>query len=617
MRRRPPLPRRLLPAFAILILLPVHATPASADTRPESVRLLAKAAADECFAGIGVDYPPGPPCAEGQPKVNQSYVWGLAQAGHRLWFGTGANVLCLKPEGYQVREPILNDDYVCEFGQSQPARSNPALPATLGDHRTPEVFTYDLTTERLTERTADITSASPADANLLHTTAGLRSAAAHQGVVLLGGPSVVDGVNVFAFDTVTGRYLGSTNLSAYENIRHWVVAGGVLYAGVGLGANGGEAGRVLRWTGNRADPFTFTEVADLPTQVADLAEHQGRLYVSTWPKAIVDGSVAGRATGDAPPLRPDHPTGPQASYSDVGEQAPRAVGGGQASRSDAADDTDRADLASIWMSPPLATGAPGLNPEDAGNWTQVWSAADYEPDPVVRRAYALGGLASYGGRLHWGTMHVPLQATALHLSVYPPRSPAQLQATVQNTQRAFAVFRGQDLGGTHERVETLYGESALPAFDPTANNGVGAWAPAPTGTTPVYGGSGFGDPFNLYAWKMAVAGGRLYVGTMDFAYISLEGEMPTPPAGTTTPPAGAATSPPTFGADLWSFDAPGRPARAVDTGGFGNPLNQGVRTMVADGPTLYLGMANPMNLRTDPTPGVPKGGWELIRVGRR
>ncbi|GHJ11631.1 hypothetical protein TPA0907_59980 [Micromonospora humidisoli] len=586
MRRRPLLPSRLLAAFGTLILLPVLATPASADTPSESIRLLAKAAADECFAGVGVDYPPGPPCAEGQPKVNQSYVWGLAQAGRRLWFGTGANVLCLKPKGYQVREPILNDDYVCEFNQSQPARNNPAWPATLGDHRAPEVYTYDLATERLTERTADITSASPADANLLNTTAGLRSAAAHQGVVLLAGPSVLGGVNVFAFDGITGRYLGSTNLSAYENIRHWVVAAGVLYAGVGVGINGGEAGKVLRWTGDRTTPFSFTEVADLPTQVADLTEHQGRLYVSTWPKAVVEGSVApspvstvATAPGDSgTPLAPP------------------------------AEDVN--DLASIWRSPLLAVGTPGLNPEDAGNWTQVWSAAEYEPDPVVRRAYALGGLASFGGQLYWGTMHVPLQATALHVSVYPPRTPAQLQATVQNTQRAFAVFRGQNLGGAHERIETLYGESTLPAFDPAANNGVGAWAPAPTGVTPVYGGSGFGDPFNLYAWKMAVAGGRLYIGTMDFAYISLEGQMPTPPAGATT-------TPPTFGSDLWAFDGSDQPARAVDTGGFGNPLNQGVRTMIVDGTTLYVGMANPMNLRTDPTPGVPKGGWELIRVSRR
>ena len=583
MRRRTRLPGRLLAAFATLTLLPVLATPASAETRPETVRLLAKAAADECFAGVGVDYPPGPPCAAGQPKVNQSYVWGLAQAGRRLWFGTGANVLCLKPEGYQVREPILNDDYVCEFGQSQPARGNPALPATLGDHRTPEVYTYDLATERLTERTADITSASPADANLLHTTAGLRSAAAHQGVVLLGGPSVVGGVNVFAFDTLTGRYLGSTNLSAYENIRHWVVAGGVLYAGVGLGANGGEAGRVLRWTGDRTDLFAFTEVADLPTQVADLTEHQGRLYVSTWPKAIVDGAVA---------RIPDHvdpAAAPPAAHS--------------------VDDTDTTGLASIWMSPPLAAGAPGLNPADAGNWTQVWSAADYEPDPVVRRAYALGGLASYGGRLHWGTMHVPLQATALHVSVYPPRSQAQLQATVQNTQRAFAVFRGQDLGGAHERIETLYGESALPAYDPTANNGVGAWAPASTGTTPVYGASGFGDPLTC-----------------------TPGRWRWPAGGSTSAPWTSPTS-------RWKARCR-RPGRRGD-----QPADLRRRSLVVrrTGPARPRGRhrrlrqpaqpgcphhgrgrlhalsrdGQPDEPAHRPDAGVPKGGWELIRVSRR
>ncbi|WP_244367246.1 hypothetical protein [Micromonospora echinofusca] len=582
--RRLHLPGRLLPVLAVLGLVATSAAPAAAEVttghHPETVRLLAKAAADECFAGIGVDYPAGPPCAVGREKVNQSYVWGLAKAGRQLWFGTGANVLCLKPEGYDVGEPILNDDYACEFANSQPARQNPSLPANLGDHRMPEVYTYDLASERLTERTADITAASPADAALLRSTAGLRSGTAHQGVVLLGGPSLVAGVNLFAFDTFTGRFLGSTNLGAYENIRHFAIADGVLYAGVGLGTNGGDSGRVLRWTGDRTDPFSFTEVADLPTQVADLTVHQGRIYVSTWPKAIVGAGVTG-ADG----------TGTGTAATGVGTGA-----------------VDTTDLASIWMSPLLADGEPGLTPGDAHSWTQVWSAAEYEPDPVVRRAYALGGLASYGGHLYWGTMHVPLQATALHLAVYPPKNQAQLAATVQNTQRAFVVFRGRDFDGADRAVETLYGESQLPAFDPAANGGVGGWQTRPTGMTPVYGGSGFNDPYNLYAWKMLVAGGRLYIGTMDFAYIALGGEMPAPETGAT------AVDPPTFGSDLWSFDAPGRPARAVDRTGFGNPLNQGVRTMVADGSTVYLGMANPMNLRTDPAG--PLGGWELLELTR-
>ncbi|MFI6825223.1 hypothetical protein ACIBJE_30385 [Micromonospora sp. NPDC050187] len=553
-------------------LVTTSAAPAVAEVEagggrpPESVRLLAKAAADECFAGIGVDYPAGPPCAVGQDKVNQSYVWGLAKAGRKLWFGTGANVLCLKPEGYQASDPVVNDDFTCEYASSQPSRQNPDLPPNIGDHRPPEVYTYDLASEQLTERTEDITDAAAADAALLRSTAGLRSGAAHRGVVLLGGPSIVGGVNLFAFDALTGHYLGSTNLSDYENIRHFTVADGVLYAGVGMGTNGGDAGRVLRWTGDRTNPFAFTVVGDLPTQAADITAHKGRLYVSTWPKSVVGGSA----------------TGPEAA-------------------------NNTADLASIWMSPPLKDGEPGLTPPDATAWTQVWSPAEYEPDPVVRRAYALGGLASYGGYLYWGSMHVPLQATTLHVKVYPPKSQEQLQATIKNTQRAFVVLRGRDFGGADETVETLYGESQLPKYDPAANNGVGAWQTAPTGVTPVHGKSGFGDPYNLYAWKMMVAGGRLYVGTMDFAYIALDGQMPTEP----TP----GVDPPTFGSDLWSFDTPGRPARAVDKTGFGNPLNQGVRTMVADGSTLYIGMANPMNLRTDPNTHL--GGWELHKLTRR
>jgi hypothetical protein len=35
--------------------------------------------------------------------------------------------------------------------------------------------------------------------------------------------------------------------------------------------------------------------------------------------------------------------------------------------------------------------------------------------------------------------------------------------------------------------------------------------------------------------------------------------------------------------------------------------------MIADD-NLYLGMANPMNLLTDPDDSVPEGGWELLSL---
>jgi hypothetical protein len=52
----------------------------------------------------------------------------------------------------------------------------------------------------------------------------------------------------------------------------------------------------------------------------------------------------------------------------------------------------------------------------------------------------------------------------------------------------------------------------------------------------------------------------------------------------------------------------------VDTTGLGNYLNYGVRSMVVDGSTVYIGTANPMNLRTDLTDDVPEGGWELLKL---
>ena len=83
-----------------------------AETPVYTRERLAKTKADECFAGIGVDYPPfnsDGSCSAGVPKANQAYVWGLTQAGLNtpafagddIWFGTMANPLCDAAAGVQ------------------------------------------------------------------------------------------------------------------------------------------------------------------------------------------------------------------------------------------------------------------------------------------------------------------------------------------------------------------------------------------------------------------------------------------------------------------------------------------------------------------------------------
>jgi hypothetical protein len=537
-----------LASAIVLTLVAVLTSTTSAVAAPAdeySYQLLGKAAPDECFNGIGNPYPPGPPCAQGQAKVNQSYVWGLTRVGERIWFGTGANVQCLVMGNLGKTDPVVNPDYACEYGESQLAKNRPTVLDAIGDVRPPQVWLYDKQSGALTNKSSEVLSASLDDANRLRNTIGLRSAGSHNGVVLLSGPSLFGTLNLFAFDAVTERFLGSRTLALYGNARTFLVAENALYLGVGIGPNGISGGAVLRWTGNRLTPFNFDQVAALPAQAADLAYLDGRLYATTW------------AAGNP---------------------------------------TTTGQLAGVWKSPPLP-----IPPRQAGDWTQVFDISRYEPDPLIRTSYGLGGVAAYGGYLYWGTMHVPLHSTLLHQANYPQPTDEAREAQIRFTQRAASIWRGKNLGTPTQKIELLYGEGSLPAYAPDT----AAWSAVPTGWTALYGVSGFGNGFNNYTWRMTVAGDRLFVGTMDWSYILHDLTDQAPP----TDPAG-------WGADLWMFSSTGEAARPINTSGMGNYLNYGIRTMVADGDDLFLGMANPMNLRTDPTDDVPEGGWEFIKLSR-
>ncbi|MGD8519012.1 MAG: hypothetical protein PVG54_18755 [Anaerolineae bacterium] len=109
--------------------------------------------------------------------------------------------------------------------------------------------------------------------------------------------------------------------------------------------------------------------------------------------------------------------------------------------------------------------------------------------------------------------------------------------------------------------------------------------------------------------------GQLFVGTMDYSYLFGEG-LPLLLALSGLPPDTVVPLPDsTNGADLYRFPAANTPAVPESLNGVDNARSYGVRTMVADD-ALYLGMANPMNLLTDPADDRPEGGWELLRLTR-
>jgi hypothetical protein len=244
----------------------------------------------------------------------------------------------------------------------------------------------------------------------------------------------------------------------------------------------------------------------------------------------------------------------------------------------------------VWISPPL--GPDGLTPDDADAWRQVWSVLSYEPDLIVALfGYSGGAAIYYNGWLYWGTIH--LQKSAAY-SVHQnctfsfcfgiPATPEEEQALADGVYRTASVWRGRNLEDPRTReIQLLYGESELPAC-----NGPHSFEMVPTGWTPLYGPSGFGNRGNEYIWQMAILDGRLFVGTYDASVFQ-----------------GA----PDVGADLWRFDSTDAPAVNEDYRGLGDVLNYGIRALVTldDQSGLIAGMANPFNLH-------PNGGWELRRL---
>ncbi len=544
--------------------------------------MVAQATPDECFQGnvnnsggitaaqitanntsFNSAYPPGLTAAQIAscissgylPKTNQAYVWGLTMdSTGNLWLGTVANTLCLVLDEYYGNNtyPYENGDYVCD------AQQNPEE-----DFKPPRMFMYNPGTNTLTDLTPKILMGG--DASLLTKTFGIRSAGYFNGVVFFGGletpapGGIVTPVVMYAFNAQTQQYLGSYVFDGknghpyYNNIRQWHVINNNLFTGVGKPNGTVNGGAMLRWTGTLANPYSFIEVGEFPGgQPAYFTAHtDGHIYATTW------GS-----------------------------------GGAQFGMS-------------LYMSPPL-NSTTGLDTSDAGNWTEVWNLNQYEVEPSV---VELGGaVQSFNGYVYFGTMQVPVTSDLSFEQMYPNATVSE-DSVILNTNRPIQIFRTQGFDPTLQptpSVELLYGSANLEQYNQTTDS----WNLVPNGmggVSPTYGAAGFGAVFNNYTWSMAVFQDQLYVGTMNWAYIAANNQL-----SSSLPPALTSLAPSISGAELWTFANTASAATAVNVSGMGNPYSYGIRTMVTDNNdlNLWLGMANPMNLRTDATND--PGGWKLI-----
>lgn len=569
------------------------------DTPIMDFELLERAQPDECFAGVGVDYPdfnPDGTCPEDSvPKTNEAYIWGLTKSGSKLWFGTAANVNCIVNGGaLGATNPELTRSWVCEYGQSQPAREG-QVRASIGDWREPSLYRYDIDTGELVKKSDDMNFIA---SWFLGQTRGIRSACSVDGVVMLMGKHLRwQGTNVFFFDSNTEQFLGFRYLPRYSDIRKCVVHDGVAY----LSFASALTGKIARWNGSRANLKAFEEVGDLPAWGGNIT-------------AFTDAEGA--------------------------ERLAVTTGNG-------------IEHFSVYLSPVIPPG--GLTSAHRNQWRNVWSILSYDPDTVTARTVNGGDIAFHGNCLYWMTMQVPGMGQQTFERAYPNSN----EDGWFETSRPTALFRSCGLEGAPGpdpddfQWDIVIGDNELYAYNPGLDEF--ERKPNPAGKTRVCGPAGFpvgseswcdvngGNFCNAYGWVAGVTthpdfdDGVLWLGTFDMLYLGAapDWDQNSFPAGRQPPfdeyyeYLGATAESAGVGADLFRItnDESGNPTcpQLEHGSGLGNFLNYGLRTMAIDAEVAYIGTANPMNLEVCTSDGLGgciepegdplhKGGWELLKL---
>jgi hypothetical protein len=459
------------------------------------------------------------------------------------------------------------------------------LGAQNGDVRPPSIYRLNSNTNAV----ENVTPATPEVVDYLNHSVGIRMAATHDDVVMLGSlqpdpedPTNPEGraVQFIALEGSTGRYLGlSQRYVGWSDIREGIEANGELYIGVrGPIDPQTIGGLVLKWHGNKANPFGcpagappecvdgFETVGKLDTEPAFFTVHDGRLAIDSW-------AINGPGT----------------------EFGPTTIHG----------------PAGTYLSPTLPKRG-GLTAADADprNWPMIFNWGQYDPDPLIQDAMWMGDIISWRGRLFLGTYASggAQQLGRLWNAVGRPSLDLDKLRDMNAANKPVHLFEIENAGKRNQKVTLLYGEAQLPVFQ--GGSGAGRWVMQPNklGQTPKFGPGGF-IPGNIgagYQWNWTVLGDRLYMSTSDI----------TNPA-TLTPMMKVAfdLQPDTTllldlfmrlhfalfgGADMWRMDSPDRPAVAETVHGYaGDRYIWGCRafTVFADKGFFYCGTAQQYNLR--------------------
>lgn len=573
---------KVLPLYLNLVM--DRTVPETADLATIKVDTVYAAPVDEIFYGIGDERNHYNPlglseseiqegiAAGGRVKHNQSYLWGMAVDGDKVYWCTNTNYLCLggseglgsaSMPGSDTTAGYMNSGWVCEcesgiYGKTVHAAVNPDY-AKYSDTRIPRIYCYDTTTGTV----EDITPSGGDYDSLLQNCQGLRSCGVHNGIVFFGGPSLYGstsgstvGSTFLAYDTEAGEFIGCSPLdnvdgNAITDIRRWYVHEGVLYCGVRVtDANGKDRGAVLRWYGDKTDPWKFKVVGWTANEAAELCTYNGRMYVGGWNTASLNVSTLVKG-----------PVVPEGGLQPVGIDEPE--------------------------------------------WQIIWKYSDYEGNAMSLRTTYTASIQVWKDKLYWGTFN----------AIYTiPSIAARMGYTDMTSPEALAFYLGSVRQTSFWRIdaddniELLYGEQQVPVWNKPVT-GEDTWTITSTGWTPVFGRGGFGQPWTAYTWTMTEFKDDLYIGTMNVetllkaVSIGTEGEQNI--FGLLRLIAGKKYG--NEGFELLRMKSASEAPQYITINGFGNGTAYGIRNFATLGDKLFVGSASPLNLEQ-------YGGWHLFSV---
>lgn len=413
----------------------------------------------------------------GQGKRNGSYVWGMGTYKDKLFWSTNNNYLCMQGYGNFVQPgkgdnaPYENSCWVCEYGQSAYAKEayeEGDENSKYADIRPPRIYSYDTKTGIVTDITPSI-----ADYPLLKNCQGLRSCGVHNGVVFFGGPglyasdwdSKVSAAFV-AYDADNDRILSTSSMDNVDgckvvNVRRWRVINNVLYVTVGLThpTTGKKIGALLRWYGDKNDPWKFHIVGLVDKEAAELAYFNNRIYIGTW------GAVS--AVNVSPEL-------PEGGFTPV-----------------------------------------GINSD---MWPEIWTTESAEPTKTLGRSLtSVAGFHEWRDHLYWGVFCPNYYILSSALATYGDLTSPDALAFILGNYRTPSFWR-LDKDNT---CEMLYGDTSNPKPVYNKKGNIEKWELESNGLTAKWGRGGFGNLCTIYVWAMQQYNDNLYIGTMDLSNLAV------------------------------------------------------------------------------------------------